>query len=70
MRTKWFPVVLVVLALAVSSGVTCAQEPEQEGDAATQAAFGTAFSFSGYLVEVSDGSPANGNFDFRFTLHG
>ena len=61
-------VLAVALLLALTVGLTDAQGPGPQGDASVQAApVGTAFTYQGRLTD--GGSPANGEYDFRFKLY-
>ena len=61
-------VLAVALLLALTVGLTQAQGPEPQGDVSVQAApVGTAFTYQGRLTD--GGSPANGEYDFQFTLY-
>ncbi len=66
----WYGFLAVAIGLAAVLGLSQvqAQGPTgNEGMGATVAPLGTAFTFQGYLTE--DGAPANGTYDFRFTLY-
>jgi hypothetical protein len=75
MKGKWtFATVLILgFLLALGVGLTQAQGPEPpgevqpQGEAGVQAALGTAFTYQGRLTD--GGSPAKGEYDFRFTLY-
>jgi hypothetical protein len=56
----------LVLTLAVSVSLGLAQESEPQTEVASQAAFGTAFTYQGYLAQDDD--PVNGICDFQFGL--
>lgn len=56
---------VVVVALATNPSV--AQEPASQPDAVQQILAGNAFTYQGYLSD--GGSPANGNYDFFFSLY-
>ncbi|MEA3377244.1 MAG: hypothetical protein U9R72_13725 [Chloroflexota bacterium] len=58
-------VVAVAVMLGLAVGLTRAQSPD--GEVTAQAAVGTAFTYQGQLTD--DGSPANGEYDFEFTLY-
>jgi hypothetical protein len=59
--------VLVLALLAALGGVSGAQASRPQGGDGIQASVGTAFTYQGRLTE--DGAPANGPYDFRFTLY-
>jgi hypothetical protein len=67
-------VLAVLLALLLAGGLTQAQEPQSpegaqlQSEAGVQAAVGTAFTYQGRLTD--GGNPANGEYDFEFTLYG
>ena len=61
-------VLAVALLLALTVGLTDAQGPGSQGDVSVQAtSVGTAFTYQGRLTD--GGSPANGEYDFQFTLY-
>lgn len=61
-------VLAVALLLALTVGLTQAQGPGPQGDVSVQAtSVGTAFTYQGRLTD--GGSPANGEYDFRFKLY-
>jgi hypothetical protein len=57
--------ILIVLFLGL--GLAAAQESEPGSDIGAQAAVGTSFTYQGRLTD--GGSPANGQYDFRFRLY-
>ena len=66
MNRKGFSKALMgLLVLLLGIGSATAQEPE--GDIGAQDAVGTAFTYQGRLTD--GGSPANGDYDFRFRLY-
>ncbi len=71
MKVKKFlsSVLLIGLALVLvgSMGPGLAQGPGPQGPLSPQDAVGTAFTYQGRLTD--DGSPANGEYDFRFELY-
>ena len=70
MKTKklWsISIVVTVLLALVTVGTVLGQEPEPGGDIGAQAAAGTGFTYQGRLTD--GGSPANGEYDFRFRLY-
>ena len=61
-------VLAVALLLALTVGLTDAQGSGPQGDVSVQAAsVGTAFTYQGRLTD--GGSPANGEYDFKFKLY-
>lgn len=58
---------LAVMTGATNATARFASPEEQAATEAPLAPLGTAFTYQGYLTE--DGSPASGNFDFRFILY-
>jgi len=56
----------LVLLLTASTGLSLAQEPGPKGDVRAQGVLGTGFTYQGRLTD--GGNPANGTYDFLFTL--
>ncbi len=68
-RRLWFVALAssVVLLLGLMTGLSLAQGPAPEQAEGAQAALGTAFTYQGRLTD--NGSPADGTYDFQFTLY-
>ncbi|MBN2005036.1 MAG: hypothetical protein JXA21_16880 [Anaerolineae bacterium] len=73
MKSRWIVtesmgmIVTILLALALALGPAQAQKPAPQGETAIQAPLGTAFTYQGQLQD--NGAPANGSYDFRFTVY-
>jgi hypothetical protein len=59
--------VFVLAAMLISTKIATAQEGRSAAPAAPQDTIGTAFTYQGSLTD--NGSPANGDYDFRFQLY-
>jgi hypothetical protein len=67
-RAILISVLALGLMLALAAGLSLAQGPEPQGDGGIQAApVDTSFTYQGRLND--GGSPANGEYDFRFILY-
>ena len=61
-------VAIVVMAAIVATPFAISLAQDSPSGGAANAAIGSAFTYQGRLEQ--DGVPANGDYDFRFTLHG